>query len=929
MIETTSLPTPADSLTQQEVAAFTTGGFLGPKAILTPAQCALVMRYLRLDQHPSPPDWHKARGASEPLIFDLGTYPPLIVWLRQLLGPDIVLWGATIVERKPGQTHHWHTDIETSAPDARAISVWIGLEHVSRRSALQVVPGSHRFGKPIQHVAHERGLRRDDLSEETALKLAQAYDASTSVVQADMADGQGLLFDGRIWHGSHNSDDTSVRTALLLQYAAADAAIHIPDFAQLEWPFRFLDRPRPPCVVVAGARPGEANRLVPPPSATQSGARLLTELHQLPRALQEDLKRGWRPYPQFNGSTPIVSEMGCHVSVLSGGCSPHPPHVHLEEEVLLLLEGEAELIIPSGPDDQTPRIERLFPGSFVYYPAYQCHTLRNPLHTPMTYLMFKWKAAPDEIRQPLSARVVHLPRAGSQPPRQAFNVEMLFEGPTAFLGNLHAHVSELQPGAGYAPHADAHDVAIVVLSGQIETQRRRLKARSVVYFAAGEQHGMKNSAAEPARYLVFEFHAPRLLVDRGGDVRDHPPIARDRESAPRTVRPSLRHRAAAAERSILIVSDHEFFPDRCGGRESSIHELACLFQRAGYRVAVLAKQHPLGAGPGVLRTNGGLVHRVLHLTAGSISRRLKFYGDRFTWRSDYPVIRTHDVVGHMDELLKRGSYERAIVNIHRPHEMLDLSSSQAHRYLVYIRDVEDLNDMDPTSFPSYVTVVATSRFCADRLASQIGRRVPAIEPYVERSNYVTASTGKYVTFVNPVEVKGLDIAVNVARACPDIPFLFLEGWPQLDHERERLRSKLAGLPNVTWRRRVRNMRGIYRQTRVLFVPSQWQEAWGRVVVEAQFSGIPAVASNVGGLVENVGQAGLVLDAGAPTAAWVDAIRAVWSDRALHKKLSECAHRKAGTYWKDAAVNALTLADLSNGRRESSSGTGADSRDPDR
>jgi hypothetical protein len=62
------------------------------------------------------------------------------------------------------------------------------------------------------------------------------------------------------------------------------------------------------------------------------------------------------------------------------------------------------------------------------------------------------------------------------------------------------------------------------------------------------------------------------------------------------------------------------------------------------------------------------------------------------------------------------------------------------------------------SFPPHVTVVATSRFCAEKLAARMGRPVPAIEPYVERNNYVTVSTGKYVTFVNPVEMKGLDIA---------------------------------------------------------------------------------------------------------------------------------------------------------------------------
>jgi glycosyltransferase involved in cell wall biosynthesis len=53
----------------------------------------------------------------------------------------------------------------------------------------------------------------------------------------------------------------------------------------------------------------------------------------------------------------------------------------------------------------------------------------------------------------------------------------------------------------------------------------------------------------------------------------------------------------------------------------------------------------------------------------------------------------------------------------------------------------------------------------------------------------------------------------------------------------------ACLPNLTVSGPVRNMRDIYAQTKVLVMPSKWEEAWGRVGTEAKFSGIPVVGSN--------------------------------------------------------------------------------------
>ena len=53
------------------------------------------------------------------------------------------------------------------------------------------------------------------------------------------------------------------------------------------------------------------------------------------------------------------------------------------------------------------------------------------------------------------------------------------------------------------------DVVIVVLSGKVETLGRIVEPYGVIYYAAGEPHGMRNAGDGVARYLVFEFHAPR------------------------------------------------------------------------------------------------------------------------------------------------------------------------------------------------------------------------------------------------------------------------------------------------------------------------------------------------------------------------------------------------------------------------------------
>jgi hypothetical protein len=80
----------------------------------------------------------------------------------------------------------------------------------------------------------------------------------------EMTDGDALFFDGRLWHGSHNVSGKA-RRALLLQYAPPDNPIRIPDLKFLDWPFKLLEAPRPPCLLLRGRDTAGVNRIVPPP----------------------------------------------------------------------------------------------------------------------------------------------------------------------------------------------------------------------------------------------------------------------------------------------------------------------------------------------------------------------------------------------------------------------------------------------------------------------------------------------------------------------------------------------------------------------------------------------------------------------------------------------------------------------------------------
>ena len=482
-------------------------GYAGPIRVLSRSECREFLRAADSPDRPPPLDWNKGCAVTSRPFYELATHPRILEAVGAVLGENVMLWGASLQDRSAGEVHPWHSDSESAVTTGRTVAVWIGLENTGRGSSLQVVPKSHRFGVTVQELRHRFGVRRGEANDEMIARWARERDPRARLVQTDLADGEALIFDGRLWHGSRNSS-RKTRRALLLQYAAPDAEIRIPDLNQLDWPFRMFDVPRPACIVVRGDDTAGVNRVVPPPVAARAaGPRLSSLVYPLHLPLPHEGDEEWRANFIFRGATANASFLSCHVSTLKSGCSPHPPHTHDDEEILLMLKGEADVTLPRAERKADRRI-RLTPGHAAYYPRRFSHTLRAVGDGPANYLMFRWQNATLDKSPSLGFRRFRFsdapePAGGNG---NGFRVRVLFEGSTPTLRKLHCHVSWLAAGSGYDAHIDSHDVAIIVLEGEVETLGQRVTPHGVVLYAGGEPHGMRNPGSTDAKYVVFEFH---------------------------------------------------------------------------------------------------------------------------------------------------------------------------------------------------------------------------------------------------------------------------------------------------------------------------------------------------------------------------------------------------------------------------------------
>jgi XRE family transcriptional regulator, regulator of sulfur utilization len=83
--------------------------------------------------------------------------------------------------------------------------------------------------------------------------------------------------------------------------------------------------------------------------------------------------------------TATLDELECHITTLNPGETPHPPHQHPDEEIVIVKEGTVESLVNGVT-------RRVGPGSVIFQAANQMHSIRNVGDGPATYHVIKWNS---------------------------------------------------------------------------------------------------------------------------------------------------------------------------------------------------------------------------------------------------------------------------------------------------------------------------------------------------------------------------------------------------------------------------------------------------------------------------------------------------------------------------------------------------------
>ena len=81
--------------------------------------------------------------------------------------------------------------------------------------------------------------------------------------------------------------------------------------------------------------------------------------------------------------TPTLDELEIHISTLAPGKSPHAPHQHQHEELLILKEGTLETF-------QSGTTRRVGPGGIIFQASNELHNVTNVGQRPATYYVIGW-----------------------------------------------------------------------------------------------------------------------------------------------------------------------------------------------------------------------------------------------------------------------------------------------------------------------------------------------------------------------------------------------------------------------------------------------------------------------------------------------------------------------------------------------------------
>jgi glycosyltransferase involved in cell wall biosynthesis len=184
-------------------------------------------------------------------------------------------------------------------------------------------------------------------------------------------------------------------------------------------------------------------------------------------------------------------------------------------------------------------------------------------------------------------------------------------------------------------------------------------------------------------------------------------------------------------------------------------------------------------------------------------------------------------------------------------------------------------------------IYSNGEFVRQAMQKHQGFESKILHPYINLEEAkVEKWEPEYVTMINPDPGKGGETLLYMAKKMPDVKFLTIKVSDKNDYR--ILPEKDGEIPNLAIWDFQKDIRKIYERTKVLLVPTIVDETFCRVIPEAQSNGIPIIGRNVGGIMNTMGEGGILIGKFEDDDVWCSTLRKLLDDRDQYKTLSEKA-----------------------------------------
>ncbi len=219
----------SQTLSGEQIHAWNEDGYLAPLDVLTPDEATEYRTYfddLLAQALAAGRDSYSISSAhmKHARVWDLLNHPRIVGPVRDLLGEDVIGWGAHFFCKMPGDGKlvEWHQDCSYwPLTPTKAITAWLAIDDADlENGCMEVAVGSHTQGLiEFETTGADSGNVLDQ-----AVKNPERYGRK---VATPLIAGQMSLHSDLLLHGSLPNNSRRRRCGLTLRYCPADVHAYL------------------------------------------------------------------------------------------------------------------------------------------------------------------------------------------------------------------------------------------------------------------------------------------------------------------------------------------------------------------------------------------------------------------------------------------------------------------------------------------------------------------------------------------------------------------------------------------------------------------------------------------------------------------------------------------------------------------------------